>query len=217
MNAWLSDDFQAASSSGGGGNGGRPGNRPFQPVYIGVENDDAGQDSGINVIGNIGNGIRDNGNNWNNGNSGNGNHGQGNGNQWLTPQRPTSRATPAPSSFPIAGRPTARSTTPRTTTKATTTAAPCTPSITTARSEPVRCSGRLIFEEQFLDGLSEKWKPDIRMPLDTEDAEFVLYHQYHDVWNVSNGNLYIFPKLLTSLTDFGEERLRNGEIDLGTE
>lgn len=54
------------------------------------------------------------------------------------------------------------------------------------------------------------------MPLDTEDAEFVLYQNYSEVWNVSNGNLHIFPKLLTDFTDFSVERLRGGELDLGT-
>lgn len=90
-------------------------------------------------------------------------------------------------------------------------------SITIVRNEPVDCKGKLIFEEQFLDDVSERWKPDKRMSLDTEDAEFVLYQSYPDIWNVSNGNLYVFPKLLTDIADFTEDRLRSGEIDLGSE
>lgn len=145
------------------------------------------------------------------------NNDQGNGNRPTTRQTTTTSTTRPASSRPTTRptTPTPRPTTPSTTT--TTTRAPCTASITKSRNDPVRCSGRLIFEEQFVDGWSERWKPDIRMPLDTEDAEFVLYHQHPDIWNVSNGNLYIFPKLLTSLNDFPEERLQNGDIDLGTE
>lgn len=109
---------------------------------------------------------------------------------------------------------------PTQTTATTPTVAPtqaCQSSITIANNEPVRCAGSLIFEEQFNHGMSEKWKPDIRMPLDTDDAEFVLYHRYPTTWNVSNGMLHIFPKLITTLPEFSEDRLRAGEIDLGTE
>lgn len=54
------------------------------------------------------------------------------------------------------------------------------------------------------------------MSLDSEDAEFVLYQSTSDVWNISNGHLNIFPKLTVDLTGYSEDRLRVGEIDLGT-
>lgn len=44
----------------------------------------------------------------------------------------------------------------------------------------------------------------------------MLYHKYQSVWNVSNGNLHIFPKLLVDVPDnsFSENDIRTGRIQL---
>lgn len=50
----------------------------------------------------------------------------------------------------------------------------------------------------------------------SQDAEFVLYHDYPSVWNVSNGNLHIFPKLLYNVPEMGfsEEDIRTGHYTI---
>lgn len=44
----------------------------------------------------------------------------------------------------------------------------CHPSITTVNKKRVNCKGNLIFEEQFNQGLLDRWSQDIRMPLEFE-------------------------------------------------
>lgn len=57
------------------------------------------------------------------------------------------------------------------------------------------CKGQLIFEEEF-DQLNEsRWLHDVRVPLDSTDAEFVLYDGKA---RVLNGQLIIEPKLWSS-------------------
>lgn len=45
-----------------------------------------------------------------------------------------------------------------------------------------------------------------------QDAEFVLYQSYSSVWNVSYGNLHIYPKLLHHVPELGfsESDIRSG-------
>ncbi|KAM8708590.1 hypothetical protein ACLKA7_015545 [Drosophila subpalustris] len=57
------------------------------------------------------------------------------------------------------------------------------------------CKGQLIFEENF-DQLNEtRWQHEVRAPLDSTDAEFVLYDSKA---RVSDGQLIIEPKLWSS-------------------
>lgn len=49
----------------------------------------------------------------------------------------------------------------------------CQPSITTVNKERVNCKGTLIFEEQFDQGLLDRWSQDVRMPLEFEVSIFI--------------------------------------------
>ncbi|SPP77312.1 gram-negative bacteria-binding protein 1 [Drosophila guanche] len=73
----------------------------------------------------------------------------------------------------------------------------CEPSSTTispASSAPI-CKGQLLFHETF-DQLNEtRWMHEVRVPLDTKDAEFVLYDGKA---RVQDGNLVIQPILWSS-------------------
>lgn len=44
----------------------------------------------------------------------------------------------------------------------------------------------------------------------------MLYHDYPSVWNVSNGNLHIYPKLLYTVPEIGysEEDIRTGRYTI---
>ncbi|XP_031637248.1 gram-negative bacteria-binding protein 1-like isoform X2 [Contarinia nasturtii] len=91
----------------------------------------------------------------------------------------------------------------------------CHPSITTVNKKHISCKDTLIFEEQFNRGsLLDRWSQDVRMPLEIEDAEFVIYHSYSSVWNVSQGSLNIFPKLLYRIQEsgFSEADIRTGHF-----
>lgn len=47
-----------------------------------------------------------------------------------------------------------------------------------------------------------------------QDAEFVVYENYPSVWNVSHGNLNIYPKLLYRVPEsgFSEQDIRTGRF-----
>ncbi|XP_030376280.1 gram-negative bacteria-binding protein 1 [Scaptodrosophila lebanonensis] len=89
---------------------------------------------------------------------------------------------------------TAETATTPVTTSTTTTLAPCEPSLTEV--SPVRstsiCKGQLIFEEHFEQLNESRWLHEVRAPLDTNDAEFVLYDGKA---SIQHGNLVIKPRL----------------------
>lgn len=76
---------------------------------------------------------------------------------------------------------------------------------------PISCRNELIFNEQFDGDIYDKWAQDIQMPSDSEDVEFVVYENYANVWNASNGNLNIYPQLLS---DFRNGGIQSGSFDI---
>ncbi|XP_062550097.1 gram-negative bacteria-binding protein 1 [Armigeres subalbatus] len=95
----------------------------------------------------------------------------------------------------------------------TTTAEPCVPTVTTVNGK-ASCSGRMIFEDTFQTLDLQKWQREIRIPLDTESAEFVSYQDSPENSFVVGGHLFIVPTLLNMNPDFSEERIRTGELVL---
>lgn len=92
----------------------------------------------------------------------------------------------------------------------------CELSITTVKGIKA-CKGQLIFEENFNNFDSKKWKKEVRIGLDSEDAEFVTYHNNPDVSYVMNNTLFIVPKLLSTVPGFDENKIKKGEINLQSE
>ncbi|KAG4076072.1 hypothetical protein HA402_010867 [Bradysia odoriphaga] len=89
----------------------------------------------------------------------------------------------------------------------------CQPSITTVRGKPV-CRNEVIFEEHFSGtGLSKSWKNGVKMPLDTEDAEFVSYQNLPSICYVRDGYFNIFPKILSDMPGFTTDSIRSGTLD----
>lgn len=114
----------------------------------------------------------------------------------------------------------------------------CRPSITTVNKKRIACADQTIFEEQFDYNFESRWTQDVRMPLEFEvtpeflsfnctgivfeitfavffqDAEFVVYENYPSIWNVTYGNLNIFPKLLYQVPEsgFSENDIRSGRF-----
>ncbi|XP_023162081.2 gram-negative bacteria-binding protein 1 isoform X2 [Drosophila hydei] len=87
----------------------------------------------------------------------------------------------------------------------------CTKSETVMSSPPTNplCKGQLIFEENF-DQLNEsRWLHDVRAPLDSTDAEFVLYDGKA---RVLDGQLLIEPKLWSSYRP--DLHITNAQLDL---
>lgn len=128
----------------------------------------------------------------------------------------TTRTTPTPTT-----RGTTPSTRGTTSTQSPPTARPdedsfdCQPSSTTVKGKTV-CRNELIFEEHFTGNtLSKLWKNAIKMPLDTEDAEFVSYQNLASVCSVKDGYFNIFPKLLTEIPGFSDDSIRSGTLDFG--
>lgn len=71
------------------------------------------------------------------------------------------------------------------------------------------CKGQLIFEEEF-DQLNEsRWLHEVRAPLDSTDAEFVLYDGNA---RVLDGQLIIEPKLWSSYRP--DLHITNAQLDL---
>lgn len=91
----------------------------------------------------------------------------------------------------------------------------CQPSITIVKGKPV-CRNEIIFEDHFTGtGLTKSWKNAVKMPLDTEDAEFVSYQNLPSVCHVRNGYFNIFPKILSDMPGFTTDSIRTGTLDFG--
>lgn len=91
----------------------------------------------------------------------------------------------------------------------------CQPSETTVKGKPV-CRNELIFEEHFTGtSLSKLWKNAVKMPLDTEDAEFVSYQNLPSICSVKDGYFNVFPKLLSEIPGFSADSIRTGTLDFG--
>ncbi|XP_052872110.1 beta-1,3-glucan-binding protein 1-like [Anopheles cruzii] len=139
---------------------------------------------------------------------------------WMSDEKHTvskPKATVAPRSTL---RPTAtvRTTTTQpttTTTTTTTTAAPCGQTVTTINGGQPTCAGKLIFEDTFeQNSFGTKWQHEIRIPLDTEVAEFVSYQKLPENSYIAGGRLFIVPTLATVSGDYTDERVRTGELTL---
>ncbi|KAL9700390.1 hypothetical protein quinque_003831 [Culex quinquefasciatus] len=101
-----------------------------------------------------------------------------------------------------------------TTTTTTTTLPPCEPTVTTVNGGRSTCAGKLIFEDTFQSLDLTRWQREVRIPLDTESAEFVSYQATPDNSYVAGGHLFIVPTLLNLDPDFSDERIRTGELIL---
>lgn len=75
-------------------------------------------------------------------------------------------------------------------------------------SQPL-CKGQLIFEEEFENLNESRWLHDVRAPLDSTDAEFVLYDGKA---RVQGGQLIIEPKLWSSYRP--DLHIINAHLDL---
>lgn len=78
------------------------------------------------------------------------------------------------------------------------------------------CKNELIFEENFTGNtLTKMWKNAVKMPLDSEDAEFVSYQSLPTICSVRDGYFNIFPKLLSDIPGFSTDSIRTGTLDFG--
>ncbi|XP_041772752.1 gram-negative bacteria-binding protein 1 [Anopheles merus] len=133
---------------------------------------------------------------------------------WLTDKKHTvirTKATVAPKST------TTTTTTTTTTVKPTTTTPPpCPPTLTTFNGGQPTCAGKLLFEDTFEQGSSfaPKWQHEVRIPLDTDSAEFVSYQSSPENSYIAAGRLVIVPTLVTQTADYTDERIRTGELTL---
>lgn len=59
------------------------------------------------------------------------------------------------------------------------------------------------------------WKNAVKMPLDSEDAEFVSYQNLPNICSVKDGYFNIFPKLLSDTPGFSLDSIRTGTLDFG--
>ncbi|ETN65516.1 Gram negative binding protein subgroup A [Anopheles darlingi] len=101
---------------------------------------------------------------------------------------------------------------PTTTTPA---APPCGQTVTTVNGGQPSCAGALIFEDTFdQNSLGTKWQHEIRIPLDTESAEFLSYQDHPENSYIAGGRLFIVPTLVTMSPDYTDERIRTGELTL---
>ncbi|XP_055383696.1 uncharacterized protein LOC129613590 [Condylostylus longicornis] len=91
----------------------------------------------------------------------------------------------------------------------------CETSKTTINYEKTVCKQKLIFEDQFNEIDWSKWSRDIRIPLDTEDADFVSFQNLDQNLYVKDGILYILPKLLTEVSGYDDESIQTGTLNLG--
>uniref|UniRef100_A0A9I3CJN8 GH16 domain-containing protein n=1 Tax=Anopheles culicifacies TaxID=139723 RepID=A0A9I3CJN8_9DIPT len=104
---------------------------------------------------------------------------------------------------------------PKTTTLSPKTVAPCGQTLTTYNGGQSTCAGKLIFEDTFEQGsFAPKWQHEIRIPLDTESAEFVSYQSTPENSYIAAGRLVIVPSLVTMNADYNDERIRTGELIL---
>ena len=101
----------------------------------------------------------------------------------------------------------------KTTSKPSATTEKCLPSKTLVNGQNA-CTRTLIFEENFDVLDSSKWQREVRIPLDTESAEFLSYQNRSENSFVKDGKLFIKPTLLSDLEEFTDERIRTGELVL---
>ncbi|XP_053674668.1 beta-1,3-glucan-binding protein [Anopheles nili] len=103
----------------------------------------------------------------------------------------------------------------KTTPKPTTTVSPCVKTVTTFNGGQSTCAGKLIFEDTFEQGtFAPKWQHEIRIPLDTESAEFLSYQNLSENSYIAAGRLIIVPTLVTADGVYTDERIRTGELVL---
>ncbi|XP_050090855.1 beta-1,3-glucan-binding protein 2 [Anopheles aquasalis] len=141
---------------------------------------------------------------------------------WLSGQKHTvnkPKATVRSTSTTTTSTTTSTTTTTTTTTpKPTTTtpaAPPCGQTATTVNGGQPSCAGALIFEDTFdQNSLGTKWRHEIRIPLDTESAEFLSYQDHPENSYIAGGRLFIVPTLVTMSPDYTDERIRTGELSL---
>lgn len=76
------------------------------------------------------------------------------------------------------------------------------------------CKDTLVFSEEFDDNL-KKWNYETRFPLDTRDAEFVVYEKRAETSYIKDKNLIMKPEILTNVLDFDDRRIRGGTYNLG--
>ncbi|XP_055856168.1 uncharacterized protein LOC129919334 [Episyrphus balteatus] len=79
------------------------------------------------------------------------------------------------------------------------------------------CKGELIFEDNFNSLNWTKWKREVKIPLYSDDAEFVSFQTRDENCYVSNGQLHIVPNLLSEVPGFSESSIRTGKLDLGSD
>ncbi|XP_055855484.1 gram-negative bacteria-binding protein 1-like [Episyrphus balteatus] len=92
----------------------------------------------------------------------------------------------------------------------------CEKSVTTVGRHPV-CKGQLVFEDHF-DRLNwTMWKREVRIPIDSDDSEFVSFQSRSENSYVSNGELHIIPNLLSETPGFNGSLIRTGQLDLRAE
>ncbi|XP_055379153.1 gram-negative bacteria-binding protein 1-like [Condylostylus longicornis] len=77
------------------------------------------------------------------------------------------------------------------------------------------CKGQLIFQDDFNELNWDKWQRDIRIPMDTEDADFVSFQGLKQNLYIKYDNLYILPTLLSELPDYDDNAIRSGTLILG--
>ena len=77
------------------------------------------------------------------------------------------------------------------------------------------CQGQLIFNDNFDTFSTAKWEKEIRIPLDSDNAEFVSYQDYPQNCYIQTGALNIVPTLLSSLPGFYDDLIRTGHLNFG--
>lgn len=85
---------------------------------------------------------------------------------------------------------------------------------TTVRGRNV-CQGELIFEDNFNILNSTAWRREVRIPLDVDDADFVMYDDKPDNCYITEGKLYIQPNRIEDIPGYDEIKIRSGEINFG--
>ncbi|CAG9782090.1 unnamed protein product [Diatraea saccharalis] len=91
----------------------------------------------------------------------------------------------------------------------------CLPTVTTIRGGNA-CSGQIIFEDDF-SSLKDTWQIEQYIPVSSHpEYPFVSYQRLPDdpVVYVSNGNLHITPKIQQRMSDFTNESIYLGNLDL---
>uniref|UniRef100_A0AAG5DBC2 GH16 domain-containing protein n=1 Tax=Anopheles atroparvus TaxID=41427 RepID=A0AAG5DBC2_ANOAO len=137
---------------------------------------------------------------------------------WLTDRKYTvnkPKATAPPRTTTPKAPPTTTTTTTTTAKTTTTTGTPCGATLTTVNGGRSTCAGKLIFEDTFeQSSFAPKWEHEVRIPLDTESAEFLSYQNLPENSYIAGGRLVIVPTLVTMDAAYTDERIRTGELNL---